>query len=78
MNKNMQHTCPLCGGKMKEGKTTFTVELGEGIVVVRNVDAKVCGLCGYDWIDDKTAEKLENIVNDARNKHMTVEICEMS
>jgi YgiT-type zinc finger domain-containing protein len=78
MSNNKQHTCPLCGGTMKDDKTTFTVELGEGIIVVRNVDAKVCSLCGYDWVDDKTAEKLEKIVNDARNKHMTVEICEMS
>ncbi|MDR4509847.1 MAG: YgiT-type zinc finger protein [Candidatus Brocadiaceae bacterium] len=34
--------CPLCGGKKQAGKTTFTVDLGFGVVVVREVPATVC------------------------------------
>lgn len=50
--------CPLCGGTKKEGKTTFTVDFGAGVVVVRDVPATVCSQCGADWIEDATAAKL--------------------
>lgn len=66
--------CPLCGGQRKPGKTTFTVDLGFGVVVVRDVPATVCSQCGADWIADAVAAKLEWIVDDARKKHHTVEV----
>ena len=67
-------TCPLCGGKKEAGKTTFTVDLGFGVVVVREVPATVCSQCGADWIEDAISEKLEKIVDDARQKHNLVEV----
>jgi len=60
------------------GKTTFTVDLGYGVVVVRDVPATVCGQCGADWIDDDIAGKLEVIVDDARQKHAYVEVRRLS
>jgi YgiT-type zinc finger domain-containing protein len=70
--------CPLCGGTKKPGKTTFTVELGFGVVVVRDVPARVCAQCGADWIDDAVVAKLDAIVADARRKHHTVEVTSLS
>jgi YgiT-type zinc finger domain-containing protein len=67
-------SCPLCGGTKKAGQTTFTVDLGFGVVVVRNVPATVCSQCGADWIQDSVAFKLEDIVSDARRKQLTVEV----
>ncbi len=32
--KDLPERCPLCGGTKQEGKTTFTVDLGFGVVVV--------------------------------------------
>lgn len=72
--KTLPDKCPLCGGNVKKGKTIFTVELGFGVVVVRDVPATVCSQCGADWIDDTIASKLEEIVDDARRKHCTVEV----
>ncbi|QWF70487.1 type II toxin-antitoxin system MqsA family antitoxin [Methylomonas paludis] len=67
--------CPVChGGRKQPGRTTFTVELGFGVVVVRDVPALVCDLCGTDWLEDATAEKLEQIVEQARLKHPVVEV----
>jgi YgiT-type zinc finger domain-containing protein len=63
---------------MVNGKTTFTAELGFGIVVVRNVDAMVCSQCGANWINDHNAEKIETIVEDARKKQLTVEITSLT
>ncbi len=67
--------CPVChGGRKQAGRTTFTVDLGFGVVVVRDVPAQVCDLCGTDWLEDSVAEKLEQIVEQARLKHPVVEV----
>jgi len=66
--------CPLCGGLKKPGKTTFTAELGFGIVVVRRVPASVCSQCGADWISDKVAGKIEALVQEAKTKRLEVEV----
>ena len=62
----------------KQGKTIFSVELGFGVVVVRDVPSVVCAQCGADWVDDKVAGQLENIVNEARQKHHLVEVTTLS
>jgi len=74
MNALTTKTCPDCGGQKRPGKTTFTVDLGFGVVVVRNVPALVCSQCGADWIADDIAERLESMVDDARKRHRQVEV----
>ncbi len=76
--KRLPDKCPLCGGTKKQGKTTFTVDLGDGVVVVRDVPATVCSQCGADWIEDAIAGKLEIIVDNARKKHNLVEVTTLS
>lgn len=66
--------CPLCGGVKYSWSTTFSVDLGFGVVVVRNVPALVCNQCGSDWISDETAEDLEKMVEKAKKNHTMVEI----
>ena len=73
MNANNDQ-CPLCGGHKTSGETTFTADFGSGVVVVRRVQAMVCSQCGEDWIDDATARRLEQVVNEARLKHSEVEV----
>jgi YgiT-type zinc finger domain-containing protein len=76
--KVLPDKCPLCGGTKKAGKTTFTADLGFGVVVVRDVPAMVCSQCGADWIEDTIAAKLEEIVSDARQRHHIVEVTSLS
>ncbi len=76
--KTSSDKCPLCGGTKKEGRTTFTVDLGSGLVVVRDVPATVCAQCGADWVKDDISAKLEKIVEDARKRHRLVEVTTLS
>jgi YgiT-type zinc finger domain-containing protein len=68
--------CPICAGQRQDGLTTFTVDLGFGVIVVRHVPANLCSICGEEWLDDATAAVLEKIVEGARTKHRTVEVAE--
>ena len=77
MGKEME-ICRFCKGSIVYGVSTFTVDLGFGVVVVRDVPATVCSQCGEEWLSDNTAAKLENIVETARQKHVTVEVARWS
>jgi len=70
--------CPLCGGEKKEGSTIHTVDLGFGIVIVKDVPAKVCSQCGEVWISSDVASKLEKIVDLARKNHLQLELISFS
>jgi len=71
---SQQGLCPVCGGSRAPGKVTYSVDLGFGLVVVRDVPAMVCEQCGEEWIDDAVAEKLEKIVDDARERRQQVAV----
>ncbi len=73
-NSNNASLCPICGGRKHPGTTTYSVDLGTGVVVVRNVQAQICSQCGEEWIDHQTAQKLETIVEEARAKQRQVEV----
>jgi len=66
--------CPICGGGRLPGRVTFSVDLGGGVVVVRQVPATVCDQCGEEWLDDAVAADLEKRANDARDRGAQVEV----
>lgn len=76
--KKKPTTCYACGGAFQEGETTFTADFVSGVVVVRNVPALICSQCGTEWIDDKIADKIERIVDNAKEKHSVVEVMSLS
>jgi YgiT-type zinc finger domain-containing protein len=78
MKENSASICPLCAGSKRAGTTTFTAELGFGVVVVRNVPALVCTQCGTDWIVDEVAARIEELVEDARKRRYQVEVIALS
>lgn len=71
-------SCPLCGGRKRPAVTTFTAELGFGVVAIREVPAMVCSQCGTDWIADEVAAQIEALVDDARKKRLLVEVVSFS
>ncbi|MEW5692669.1 MAG: type II toxin-antitoxin system MqsA family antitoxin [Candidatus Hydrogenedentota bacterium] len=66
--------CPLCKEEKKTGVTTYSVDFGSGVVVVRKVPAKICTQCGEEWINEKVAKRLENIIENARSTHCQLEV----
>jgi len=70
--------CPSCGGSLEKGETTFTVDFGSGVVVIRNVPATICTQCGMEWLDDAVTDKIESVVKEAKDKHSIVEVMSLS
>jgi YgiT-type zinc finger domain-containing protein len=52
---------------MQDGLSTFTSDLGNCIIIVKNVPSKVCGQCGEVSYTGEVAHRLEQIVNSLRH-----------
>ncbi|MBM3475950.1 MAG: type II toxin-antitoxin system MqsA family antitoxin [Armatimonadetes bacterium] len=74
MTSDQGSRCPLCGGVKAPGMTTYTVDLGSGVIVIRDVPAMVCERCGEEWIGADTARTLEGLVEAARRSKRQVEV----
>jgi len=70
--------CPLCGGEIKNGTTTFTVDFETGVIVVRHVPAEVCTQCGEAWIADEIGAELEKTVDTSRKQSRQFEVIDMA
>ena len=71
---SIENICPICGGLKKSGTTTFTVDMEDTLVVIRNVPATICSLCGNEWFPDETSANIESIVKEAKSIHRQVEV----
>jgi YgiT-type zinc finger domain-containing protein len=60
IEKNM--TCFMCKGNVQDGSSTFTADMGNCIVVIKNVPSRVCSQCGEASYNDEVARRLEQIV----------------
>lgn len=60
--------CFLCKGKMKNGYTTHSVDLGDkGIIIIKNVPSMICEQCGEVWFNGTTTREIEKIVSTIEN-----------
>jgi YgiT-type zinc finger domain-containing protein len=76
-HSNCPTCCAACGGTKRPDTTLFAVDLGTGVLVVRNVPALVCTQCGDAWFSDETVVELERLANDARARGAEVEVITM-
>ncbi len=59
--------CMFCKNKTyTESTTTHVVNYQNSIIIIRNVPCLECDQCGEKYYTDEVAEKLERIVNSAK------------
>ncbi|MDR1315459.1 MAG: type II toxin-antitoxin system MqsA family antitoxin [Spirochaetales bacterium] len=63
--------CFMCKGKLKDGCSTFTADVGDCIVIIKNVPSRICGQCGEVSYTDEVARRLEQIVDSIRQTVIT-------
>ena len=73
-SNNSDDICALCGGQIVVGEMTFTADLKTGLLVVRDVPARVCTQCGAEWVDHEAATRIDDYAQDMQAKGSQVEI----
>ncbi|MDR0273528.1 MAG: type II toxin-antitoxin system MqsA family antitoxin [Clostridiales bacterium] len=58
--------CLMCKGLIEDKQTTFMVDLGNCILIVKNVPSQVCSQCGETSYADNIASQLEKIADEAK------------
>lgn len=64
--------CNICKADLTKGKVNHIIDLGEGIIIIRNVPANVCIQCGEYYVSTETALKLESIVEKVKKNKAEV------
>jgi YgiT-type zinc finger domain-containing protein len=54
--------CFMCKGNVQDGFSTFTVDMGGSVVVIKNVPSGICSQCGETSYNGEVAQRLEQIV----------------
>jgi len=55
--------CGICKAEMEEKTVTYTEDIDQGVIVIRNVPAHVCTECGNTWYTGTVAVELEELVD---------------
>ncbi|MDD6002253.1 MAG: type II toxin-antitoxin system MqsA family antitoxin [Bacteroidales bacterium] len=70
----MNMNCPHCGSKTEKNLTTYTIDLGEVLVVIRRVPCYQCDHCGEIVYDADVFQNIEKIVGAAKTMKQEVSI----
>ena len=58
--------CFMCKGSMNDKQTTFMVDIGNCIVIIKNAPSQVCSQCGEASYSNDVTKQLEVIVDSLR------------
>ena len=59
--------CFMCKGNLTDKLTTFMVDIGTCIIIVKGVPSQVCVQCGEVSYNNDVAKQLEQIVSSLRS-----------
>ena len=59
--------CTFCKGTTHDGKSTFTVDLGNCVVIIRNVPSQICKQCGESYYTTEVMQQLYHIAQSVRH-----------
>ncbi len=66
--------CPRCGNNAVKSTTTFVSDLGDILVVIRNVPCFQCEDCDEIVYSGDVIQHIENIVNSAKTLKQEISI----
>ena len=67
-------TCFVCKGSLENKLTNFIADLGDSIIIVKDVPSQVCTQCGEVSYSDVVARRLEQIVSEMRRQPMEIAV----
>ena len=60
-------SCIMCKGNLEDKLTNFIADLGNCIIIVKDVPSQVCSQCGEVSYSNDVALQLEKIINETKN-----------
>lgn len=67
--------CIICQyGETEPGTTTVALTRGETTIVIRDVSAQICTICGEEYVDAVTGRRLSQIAEKAVNEGVQVDV----
>ena len=67
--------CIICQyGETEPGATTVALTRGETTIVIRDVPAEICTICGEEYVDAVTGKRLSQIAEKAVNEGVQVDV----
>ena len=62
--------CPICGGELEETEVKEDIWLGEELLVIENVHAKVCDKCGEKIVSYDEMQRIEEVISEFNHRKM--------
>ncbi len=59
--------CVFCKGDLKPSITTYTVNINDSIIIIKNVPCEECQQCGEQYFSTNVTRNIENLVNQVKN-----------
>lgn len=67
--------CPVCkNGQMEVKNIDYQAKFKDEYVVVKNVTADVCNICGETFLSYETVEKIEDLIKSKKAPKEYVEV----
>lgn len=67
--------CVICKqGEPREGTATITLERNGATIVIKSIPARVCEICGEEYIDETVMSRLMEQVEKAAQKGVHIEV----
>lgn len=63
---------------VKQSTTTHVVNYNGSVIIIKNVPCEECGQCGEIFYTDEVAERLEEMVNDAKKLLQEISVIDYS
>ena len=71
-------TCFMCKGHSEDKETTFMVDLGNCIIIVKDVPSQVCTQCGEVSYSNTVTKQIESIINVLRSSITEIAVVKYS
>ena len=62
--------CPICGGELEETEVKEDIWMGEELLVIENVHAKVCDKCGEKIVSYDEMQRIDRVIREFNHRKM--------
>ena len=71
-------SCFYCKGNMVKGKTIYSVQYGDNVIVIKNVPCDECERCGEVEFTDEVMKRLEEMTAEVKKMMQEVAVMDYS